>query len=244
MYSDAEKVVMPLMFFILLAITVLLWLLLRNKSEKWQSIPFKIITLALIVGEGIKQYLSIKEGYNFWNLPLHFCSTYFIWLSLAEFSVGKMQKTMRNIAFVATIYLFVGLYTYPSGIFGDLCENVFETYFTVHSFFYHHLVILYMLLSIAFKRFHPRKRDAFTWMACFSVYFVVALVCAYTFEENFFNILNSEPLPILEPVRLAVGQVLYNAGLGAVLIFAGSGVIFLSAVISEKMRKKKETDPQ
>ena len=244
MYTDAEKRLIPLMFLILLAITLLLWLLLRKKSAFWQGIPFKVITVALIGGELAKQIISINNGYDFWHLPLHFCSTYFIWFSLAEFSRGKMQKTMRNVAFVATLYLFVGLYGYPGGIMSNVCDDVFETYFTAHSFIYHHLVILYMMLTIAFKRFQPRKRDAFTWMACFALYFTAATICAYTFEQNYFDILNSEPLPIFEPVRLAVGQFWYDAGLAFVVVFLGAGVMCLAAIISNEWRRIKEIRQQ
>ncbi|MBR2321674.1 MAG: YwaF family protein, partial [Clostridia bacterium] len=197
MYTDAEKKLIPLMFFILLLITISLWLLLRHRGQVAQSIPFIVITLALIAGEVAKQVISYRQGYNLWHLPLHFCSTYFLWFSLAEFSFGKMRRTMQNIAFVATMYLFVAFYVSPRGILGDTCEDVFADYFTAHSFFYHHLVILYMMLAVAFKRFQPKKTDAWVWIICFACYFAVAAICAYTLQENFFNILNSESLPIL-----------------------------------------------
>ena len=239
MYTDAEKIVMPLMFFILLVITFLLWLLLRNKSERWQSIPFKIITLALIAGEGIKQYLSIKEGYDFWNLPLHFCSTYFIWFSIAEFSKGKLHLTMRNISFVATFYLCTAMYSYPGSIVPH-CDNIFKDYFSAHSFFFHHLVILYLLLTIAFKRYKPQKKDALVWVGCFTIYYALAFICAHTFEKNFFNILHSGPLTFIEPIRLKIGQVWYNIGLLFVLLFFGSSILYVSAVIRQRRLRKKE----
>ncbi|MBO5737034.1 MAG: YwaF family protein [Clostridia bacterium] len=227
------------MFCILLVCTFLLWLLLHNKSERWQSVPFKVIAILLIVGEAGKQIISIKQGYNFWHLPLHFCSTYFIWFSLAEFSVGKMRQTMQNVAFVATLYLCVALYSYPSGVLSSACDNVFKTYFTAHSFFFHHLVIFYMLLSIAFKRFKPKKTDALTWIVCFSVYFTVATICAYTLNENYFGILDGNMLPPIEPIRLVIGQFWYDAGLGFVLIFFGAGVLLLAGWISQVIEKWK-----
>lgn len=238
-YTDAEKKLIPLMFCILLAITLLLWLLLRKKSERWQNLPFQVIAVCLVVGEIIKQVISIHNGYNYWHLPLHFCSTYFIWFALAEFSVGEMQKTMRNVSFVATMYLFIAMYSYPQGVLSKVCDDVFKDYFNAYSFFFHHFVILYMLLSIAFKRFQPNKRDAWTWMVCFSGYFAVATVCAYKFNKNFFGILNGNLLPILEPIRLQIGQFWYNAGLAFVLIFFGAGVMFFSAVIADLVKKIK-----
>ena len=234
MYRSAEAFLIPFMFFILLGVTILLWLLLHDASERVKNVPFIVITVLLIVGEVGKQALSIKQGYDFWNLPLHFCCTYFLWFSLAEFSFGKFRQTMQKIAFVATLYLCVGLYVAPRGILGSACENVFGNYFTAHSFFFHHLVILYMMLSIAFKRFKPQKRDAWVWKICFTVYFTTAAICAYTFQENFFDILNSEPLPIFEPFRLAVGQVAYNACLALVVVFFGAVFIRVAVRVRQK----------
>ena len=207
-----------------------------------QSIPFMVITLALIAGEVVKQIISYKQegGYDFWHLPLHFCSTYFLWFALAEFSFGRMRQTMQNIAFVATLYLCFGFYIFPTGVLGESCEHVFESYFTAHTFFYHHLVILYMMLSIAFKRFAPKAIDALVWVVCFSAYFAVAAVCAYRFEQNFFNILNSESLSIFEPIRLHVGQVIYNAGLAFVLLFFGSTILLVSSWIRKRHLQEEE----
>ena len=233
-YSDSEKFIIPLMFLILASITVLLWLVLRNKSKAVQSIPFIVITVLLIVGEVIKQIKCIQEGYDYWNIPLHFCSTYFVWLSLAEFSFGKMRKTMQNIAFVATVYLFVGMYYSPSGIFGDACDHIFENYLDTHTVLFHHLVILYFMLSIALKRFQPKKKDAWVWMGCFALYFTVAAICAYRLNENYFNILDSENIPFMETFRLWAGQVVYNAVLGFVAIFMGAIFIRIAVRIREK----------
>ena len=93
-----------------------------------------------------------------------------------------------------------------------------------------------MMLSIAFKRFQPRKEDAWGWGVCFAVYFTVAAVCAYTFQQNFFDILNSEPLPLFEPFRLAVGQAVYNACLAVVAGLFGVAFIRISVRLREKKR--------
>lgn len=240
MYTSSELFVIPTMFLILLAITLMLWLLLRDKNKMVQNIPFIIITLALIGGEIAKQIISIRQGYDFWNLPLHFCSTYFIWFALAEFSFGEMRKSMQNIAFVATVYLAVGMYIAPRGILGSACDNIFADFYSAHSFFFHHLVILYSMLCIAFKRFNPKKRDAWVWSLCFAIYFAVAATCAYTFNENFFNILHSENIPPLEPFRLAVGQVVYNAMLAFVVIFLGAIFIRVAVRIRDKHFTEEE----
>ena len=239
MYTDVEKVVMPLTLCILLIITFLLWLLLRNKGEAVQGIPFKIIALILLIGEVVKQIISIRQGYNLWHLPLHFCSTYFIWFSIAEFSKGELHLSMRNMSFVATFYLCAAMYSYPGSIVPH-CDNIFKDYFSAHSFFFHHLVILYLLLTIAFKRYKPQKKDALVWVGCFTIYYALAFICAHTFEKNFFNILHSGPLTFIEPIRLKIGQVWYNIGLLFVLLFFGSSILYVSAVIRQRRLRKKE----
>ena len=239
MYTDVEKVVIPRTLCILLIITFLLWLLLRNKGEAAQGIPFKIIALILLIGEVAKQIISIRQGYNLWHLPLHFCSTYFIWFSIAEFSKGELHLSMRNMSFVATFYLCAAMYSYPGSIVPH-CDNIFENYFSAHSFFFHHLVVLYMLLMVAFKRYKPQKKDALVWVGCFTIYYCVTLICAYTLEKNYFNILHSGPLTFIEPLRLKVGQVCYDIGLLFVLLFFGSCILYVSSVVRQRRCRKKE----
>jgi hypothetical protein len=122
----------------------------------------------------------------------------------------------------------------PRGVLADACEDVFADYFTAHSFFYHHLVILYMMLAVAFKRFQPKKTDAWVWIICFACYFAVAATCAYTFDKNYFNILDGEAFLPLEILRLAAGQVVYNGFLAFSLLFFGSAILWISAHIREK----------
>ena len=239
MYTAAESYLMSRLLFILLAVTVVLWLLLRKRSEAVKSIPFIVITLALIVGEVIKQVKCHERGYKYWDLPLHFCSTYFIWFTLAEVTFGKVRRTMQNIAFISTFYGVIGMYASPSGIFGaTACENMFVSYFTAHSIIFHHLVALYLMLSIALHRYHPKKSDAVVWMICFTVYFAVAMYSSYVLDTNFFNIQNSESIPLLEPFRLQVGQVVYNAFLWVVLSLGGV-VLWISACICQWLRSRK-----
>lgn len=240
MYTASEKFLMPRLFLILLILTVILWLLLRNRSKAVQSIPFVLITLALIAGEVVKQIKAKERGYDYWDIPLHFCSTYFIWFSLAEFTRGKVRQTMQNIAVISSLYGVLGMYISPTGVLGEACENVFENYFTAHTVIFHHLVVLYLMLSIAFHRFHPRKSDAWVWVVCFSIYFAVAVYCAYTLDTNYFNILDSENIPQLESFRLWAGQGWYNALLGFVVIGLGAIVLRICACVRKSLEKYEE----
>ncbi len=225
-YTKAESIVLPIALLIMVAITFLLYYFLKDKPKNIQDLPFQAITLLLLVGEIIKQIVALCDtnGYDFWAIPLHFCSTYFFWFTLAEFSFGEFKNVMQNVSFVATLYLVIGFYTFPRGIISNACENIFESFLTAHSFFFHHLVILYFLLSIAFKRYSPKKSYVKTWVISFSCYFIVATACAHLLNTNYFNLLTSILAP-LENFRLWAGQIPYTLLMAFVTI--GLGAIFL-----------------
>ncbi|MBE5753451.1 MAG: hypothetical protein E7343_05240 [Clostridiales bacterium] len=234
-YTKAELIVLPIALITMILITVLLYYFLKDKPKKIQDIPFQIITILLIVGEIIKQILefSKSDGYDFWAIPLHFCSTYFFWFALAEFSKDSFKTTMENVAFVASVYLVVGFYAMPKGIIGSACENIFENYSTFHTFFFHHLVILYFILGVAFKRYNPKKQYVKSWIICFSAYFILATTCAHLLNTNYFNLLESS-IPLMESFRLWAGQIPYTLIMAFVTIAGGAIFILISWNVSNK----------
>ncbi len=242
MYTTAELVLLPVCFLVMVGIAVLLRFLLKGKTEKIRSIPFIVITILLWVGEIIKQILELTsaKGYDFWALPLHLCSTYFIWFALAEFTGAKIRVRMQNIAFVMTLYVVVGLYAGPRTIIGSSCENVFASYSTAHTFFFHHLVILYALLTVALGRFHPQKKDVWLFAGCMAAYFVIACACAHLLKENYLNLLYSN-VPFMEALRVQAGQVVYTIVYGLAMTTAGTIFIALYLWIKGYLQKKKES---
>ena len=145
-YTKAELIILPIAFLSMLGIALFLRRLLLNKPEKIQKIPFIIIAILMLVGEFAKQIRGIIVGYNLWWLPLHFCSAFFLWFSLAEFTKGEFARRMRSVAFLATLCLFVAMYFNPRSIIGNACENIFSSFLSAHTFFFHHLAIFYFLL--------------------------------------------------------------------------------------------------
>lgn len=230
MYTKSELIVMPIALFVMICVAIGLHIWLKNKSEKIQNIPFIVITALLWVGEIVKQILELTsaDGYNLWAIPLHFCSTYFIWFTLAEFTRGNFQKRMKSVAFVATFYLIVGMYIGPRDILGGACDHIFASFYTAHTFFFHHLVVQYALLTIAFKRFQPIKKDCFLCMICMATYYVVALIVAHALKVNFFNLLYSN-VGFMEALRVNAGQVVYTIVFG--LITAFSGALFTGIIL-------------
>lgn len=237
MYTRAELIVLLPLLCIMVGITIALYMLLKNKSKRIQNIPFIAITILLWIGEIIKQILNFRDGFDAWRLPIHYCSTLFIWFTLAEFTKGKFRNVMENIAFVSALLLFAVFYLYPRGILGDNCEQPFEDYYSFHSIYHHHMSLLYFMLGVAFKRFHPTHKLGWIWVLCTSIYYIIAIICAYALDTNFFNILESV-IPPVESLRLLCGQVVYTIGLGGVLIFFGASVFWISTWFVN--RKKKQ----
>ncbi len=240
-YTKAELIVLPIALITMITITFLLHFFLKDKAKRIQDIPFQVITILLIFGEIIKQILEFNEvdGYDFWAIPLHFCSTYFFWFALAEFSKGSFKTTMENIAFVASVYLVVGFYTMPKGIIGSACENIFENYSTFHTFFFHHLVLFYFILGIAFKRYTPKKQYVKAWVICFSAYFILATTCAHLLNTNYFNLLESN-IPLMESFRLWAGQITYTFVMAFVTIAGGAIFLWVTSYFKNKKLQTSE----
>lgn len=239
-YSKDEIVVLSISAGVILVIALILGFLLRNKSDKIRKIPLLVITIILLALEVVKQILSIATGYSFWALPLHFCSTYFIWFSLAHFTKGKFQKAMQSVAFVASLYLVALFYFDPVSIIGHACSNVFETFFTFHTFFFHHLVLLYFVLTIALKQVDLKLSHSIHFLVSMAIYYAVAVTCAHLLQVNYMNILTSS-IPFMESLRLAIGQVGYTIILGIIVICAGAIIIALGSIIQKKIQEKQNS---
>ena len=236
-YTKAEWIVLPIAFLIMLAITLLLRYYLIDKSEKIKRIPFLVITILMVGGEIVKQIRGIIVGYDLWWMPLQFCSTFFVWFSLAEFTKGEFAGRMRNIAFLTTLCLVVAIYLFPRAIMGGACENIFKDFLTAHNFFFHHLAILYFMLCIALERVDIQKNDAKYWIVSMFAYFTVAVIFAYALNTNYFAVLYC-PVDMFDFFRVTLGQFFYNAIEGCALIFAPVGVILLI----DRLRKGKKSD--
>lgn len=238
-YSKDEFLVLGISLAVMVAVSVLLGVLLKNKSSKIKSIPFLVITIVLIALEVVKQILAIVNGYSMWTFPMHFCSTYFVWFALANFSKGKFGGAMKTVAFVASFYLVALFYINPTSIIGDACKNVFESFGTFHTFFFHHLVILYFMLSIALKQCKFEFKHIVYWVVSMTIYYITAVIFANVFDVNYMNILYSN-IGFMEDLRLAIGQVGYNIILGLLTVGVGAAVIAVLTKILKIREKKHE----
>lgn len=208
-WTKSELVVLPITLVVMIVITIFLSWLLRDKSERVRNIPQTVIAAIILILEVIKQSLSISSGYSLWNIPLHFCSFFLVWYPLAQFTRGKAQLAFKSIAFVWGFLLFALFYFNPGSIIGGACDNVFESFGTAHTFIFHHLAILYFMLSVGLKTYRPQYKHIWYALACLVGYACIAIPCAYLLDVNFCNILYNN-IPILENLRVHTNQVLYD----------------------------------
>lgn len=237
-YTKDEILVLAVALAVMILTAVLFRFWLKNKSEKVRQIPFLIITILIVVLEVVKQIRTIITGYDMWTFPMHFCSTYFIWFSLANFTKGKFSSAMKTVAIVASFYLVALFYINPVSIIGDACKNIFYSFNTFHTFLFHHLVIFYFILSIALKQVKFEKSHVYYWLVSMLIYYCTANIFAHVFQVNYMNILTSN-IGFMENLRLSIGQVGYDIILGLLTVCSGAVIIDLLLLIARKKGEKQ-----
>lgn len=236
--TKEEWLILGLVLLAIIGIAIGLGFALRKKDEKIRRIPLIVITIVLVVLEIIKQTTSIIDGYSMWSFPLHFCSTYFIWFSLANFTRGKFQKAMQCVAFVASFYLLVLFYFDPTSIIGSSTTAVFASFYNFHTFVFHHLVLLYFFLTITLKMVDFKPKYCLHFSISMAIYYCIAVIFANIFSVNYMNILHSS-IGFMENFRLACGQIIYNIALGLLTVFVGTIIILILHLILKKIKEKK-----
>ena len=208
-WSQDEKLVLPLMLLSIIAITLFLHLILKNKSDRVRAIPLQVITSVILVLEIIKQIRNIVIGFSPWALPFHFCSMFVFFFPLAQFSKGKVRDTMKPVAFTAALAMFALFYFNPGSIISGSASDVFADFGSFHTFTFHHLIILYLFLSIAMKNYIPNKKDWLRVLIIMSIYYVIGVSLSHALDVNYCNFLTSN-IPFMESLRLKAGQVVYT----------------------------------
>jgi hypothetical protein len=208
MYSEVDKRILPPVLLAIIVVVTILALLLRKKSERVRAIPMAIVALMLLFIEAVKQRWNLLGEFDYYFLPLHYCSLFFVIIPLAELFGTRMSRIFRPVAVCMSFMVSVATCVYPCGIMGDVAMigvNFRET----HGFLFHHLIILYFLLAVAMRLCHARPRDAFLMGGIGVVYSAVALPLAYRWGANYCNFLESV-IPAIEELRLEWGQLKYT----------------------------------
>ena len=220
-----EWIGLPIILIGIFILTIFIKRFLKDKSNKVKSAPLKIITVIIVALEIIKQVQSIIKGYSTWNIPLHYCSLFVFLFPLAQFGNSKLQNIVKPVAFTCALTMFSVFYIAPNLIIGDnAIIDFFDSFGKFHTVVYHHLVILYVTLSIALKDYVPKKSDFKYTITIMIIYFVIAIPCAYLLKTNYCNILENN-IPFVIPISKFVGQYIYTIGVTCVV---GGGTTLIS----------------
>ena len=238
MWTESEKIVLPITLGLIIIIALVLFVFLRKKSDKVKNIPLMIITLIMFVLEVIKQVRGIITGYDLWTIPLHFCSLFLYFYPLATLSRGKVKSFGVTMAFVSSCLMTLLFYFNPSSIIGDSAGDVFGSFSNFHTFTYHHLVMLFLFTGLMLNMFKVTKKSFIYVLIGFTIYGAVAVPLAHILNVNFCNLLTSN-IPFMENLRLAVGQIIYTTVMFLFAISA-SCVLLLIKLGIEKLNSKSE----
>jgi len=235
MWTNDEKFVLPLTLGLILIISLIFCLWLRKKSEKIKNVPLMVITVIMLVLEIVKQILSIKEGYDYWTIPLHFCSLFLYFYPLATLTKGKIKEFGVTMAFVCSCLMTALFYFNPSSIISESASDVFGSFGNFHTFIYHHLVMLFLFTGLFLNMFKISKKSFIHVLIGFSIYALLAVPLAHVLNTNYCNILTSN-IPFMESLRLKVGQIIYTIVMFLFAISASFMLILIKLGIAKIRR--------
>ena len=242
----------PLTFVLLILLTILVRMALKNKPREIKMLPIKIISVFLVVLEIIKQILSIRTGYQLHHLPLHFCSIFLYVLPLMAFYRGKYQEKFCSVATSTMTALLFGMLIMPGIIYSDYAiNNFFNDFFAFHTVFFHNLVILALFLTLALDLHTPSgKRDEVTFITLFGTGFVlISASLSHILQTNFSNFLSSTVgfiANLVDKIATVIGRtpitVIYTLTLAAlhVLLMVLTSYVYLLLTRLIKKAKRKE----
>lgn len=181
---------------------------LGQKDRKVRMIPFQCLAVVLFLVEVGKQVLSLRQGYDLYHLPFHFCSLFIFALPLMAFYRGRFVRQLwaAGTAFCASVTLLMMIY--PALIYsaGNI-RNFFHGYFDFHTVFFHNLVVLAFIMIVALRLHTPEPGDqkAVVWATV--GFCVVSASMAHLLKTNFANYYTCN-IPPLEALRQSVAAAL------------------------------------
>lgn len=193
---------------VMLLLAATLRYFLGNKPLHIRMIPIQMIAVLLILLEAGKQFVSLRNGYDLYHLPFHFCSLFVFMLPIMAFYKGKhQQKVFAITASLCTSVLLLML-VYPSLIYSaDNIRLFFKGFLDMHTVAFHNLVILAAILIPALRLHTPQpgeRKPILLFMLCFCV---ISATMAQLLETNFNNFYSCN-VPPLETLRQNVQGIL------------------------------------
>lgn len=219
-WQDTHIKILPFALLLTVAVAVICRLCLNRTPYK--KLVLRIIVILLLAGEAYKQMLALRTGrYSLAFLPLHFSSSFYFCTFLAAFGRKGVERFGCASTFVGGVFLLVVLLASPGAVIGSL-QNIFQSYFTAHSFFMHILIVQFWLAMLCQKIYRPQKYDyLFFW--CFLLMWAnVTLPLATKLQINYAGLLKSY-IPFLEVIRINYGSTVY--------LFAYGGLAFICSYL-------------
>ena len=198
----------------------------KEKAKIW---ILRGIAITILVLEVLKQVKALKNGYDFYTLPFHSCSLFLLVLPLHSFATGKLKKFVDGVSFATLsslflVYMVVPTVLYPAGNF----SAYFTSFSSFHTITFHHLVVLYFFLAIAFGAFELKLKRDFPIIAIFlSVFVIISTIFSYTLTTNFHNLLHSNVDIIENSIRVPLNNAL---GWGGQAIYVALMFIFTTVI--------------
>ena len=191
---------------VMLLLSVLLRLWLKNKPWRVRMIPIQVVACILILLEIGKQGLSFARGYDLYHIPLHFCSLVLFSLPAFAFYRGKYQRQVACIAVGLTAAVFVLTAIYPALIYSawDI-QNYFNNYFAFHTVTFHNLAMFAFMLMVALDVYQPKKGEWKYPVIFIGAYCIVAAIAAHLIQTNFNNLYRCNVAP-LEAIRVSIQE--------------------------------------
>lgn len=202
--------------FIIFAIISGVSAIFMNKCKKSiRYIPLQVIAVVLLILEVMKQIKSVDANgvYNLYSLPFHYCSLFLFLLPIHSFYHGKYSRFTDAAAFGCLASLMLDMLLMPAVIYGE--GNIlnypkffgnYDYFMDFHTVTFHNLVVLYFMLTIAYKLYEfNTKRDMAVMGVFLAVYVVIAATLSYTLKVNFHNLYQCN-IEFVEEFRQSVIQ--------------------------------------
>ena len=192
---------------IVLAVGLRIWL--RKREWKIRMIPLQIVAVLLVCMEIGKQVLSLKNGYDLYHLPFHFCSMFIFMVPIMAFYRGKHQAKIGGITAALCMSAALLMLIYPDLIYsaGNV-QNFFKGYFDFHTVAFHNLVLFAAILIIALELHTPAPKGEAKATALYMLVFCVISASMANLLQTNFNNFYSCNIPPLESVRQSLQSVL------------------------------------
>ena len=236
LWTAAHAKTLPPALLAMIVIGIVLRLTIGRKTLKIRMIPLQIVAVLLVVLEIGKQYVSFKNGYDLYHIPLHYCSLFIFAVPAMAFYTGKGCEKVRAIGAGLCAAMAVLLLIYPSLIYGEWnIRAFFKAYLDMHTVAFHNLVLFAFVLILALDLHTPENNREQKYPVWATVGFcVVSASAANAIQVNFANFYQCN-IPPLEAVRVSlqgalgytITQILYVCIVSALTVLFTWGAYWL-----------------